>query len=186
MKMLKMIENLAKTRKEDQDFFEATKFVQERIDLYYKENNANILRADAEHNETGRKFSGQLITYSTIIFGLISLVFSQDSVISSLDGYQKGFLFVGLISLFVSLICGSLEQWDAMQHYKKIASLYSKANSEAPVLEARTVKDLHTFKNGLFQDISNSSRSRGLICQLLFLSLATIVYLILLATIVFN
>lgn len=184
--MLKMIEKFAQIRKEKPDFFEATKFVQERIDLYVEENVKNIQRVDAEHNETGRSLSGQLITFSTLAVGLTSLVFAQNKLLQNLDGYQKSFLYVGLVSFFFSILAGALEHWDAMKHFKNVASLYSRANTEAPIETAQTIKDLHDFRSSLLKDYPTSSRSRGLIAQVALLSLGAILYLILFATIIFG
>lgn len=183
--MLKLIEKLAQKRKENPDLYEATRFVQERVDLYFEENSSNIRRSDSEHNATGRGLSGHLITYATIVIGLVTLVFSQENLLNSLNGYQKGFLLAGLVALFLSLLAGALEQWDAMQQYKLIASLYSKANKEAPLNKVESLEELHEFRNDLFKNISSTSRSRGLISQIFFLTLGSILYLILFTTVLF-
>jgi hypothetical protein len=184
--MLGMIKKLAETRKKDPDFYDATRFVQERVDLFYEENNSNILRADTEHNETGRKLSGNLITYATVIIGLVTLIMGQKDLLNSLSGYQKGFLLAGLVFLFSSLVGGALEHWDAMQHYKSVASLYSRANKEAPLNTAETMKDLHVFRNELFKDYKRTSRSRGLITQFVSLGVGAILYFVLFTTILFR
>ncbi len=183
--MLKMIEKLTKLRQEDKNKFEATKFVQERIDLYFDENSKNIVRIDAEHNTTGRQLSGSLITYSTIVLGLTSLVLGQEAIRSRLNGYQKSFLFAGIVLLFLSILSGALEQWDSMRMYRKLAGLYARANSEVPILELESSKKLHGFKNELFKDVDTTSNSRGLILQVSFLSLGSVLFLILFATILF-
>jgi hypothetical protein len=181
-----MIKRLAETKKKDPDFYEATKFVQERIDLFYEENNRNILRADTEHNETGRRLSGNLITYATVLIGLVTLIMGQNDLLNNLNGYQKGILLSGLVLLFSSLVGGAIEHWDAMQHYKLVADLYSRANKEAPMDTVETVKDLHIFKNELFKDYKRTSRSRGLVIQFSSLGLGAILYFILFTTVLFS
>lgn len=184
---MKIVNKLAGVRKEKgQDFFEATRFVQERIDLYFKENTANIIRIDSEHNQTARILSGHLITYSTVVIGLVSLVLSQEKLLNILDDYQKSFLFAGLVLLFMSLLAGALELWDATQHFKKIALLYAKANKEAPVSKIESITELHEFKNSLFKDSPEASKSRGLFFQISLLSTGSILFLIVFATIIFR
>jgi len=181
-----MIKKLAETRRKDPDLYDATRFVQERVDLFYEENNTNILRADTEHNETGRKLSGNLITYATVIIGLVTLIIGQNALLDSLNGYQKGFLLAGLTFLFSSLVGGAIEHWDAMQHYKSVANLYSRANKEVPLSTAQTMKDIHVFRNELFKDYKKTSKSRGLIIQLVSLGVGAVLYFILFTTILFR
>lgn len=184
--MIKLIEKLTIIRKEDVDKFEATKFTQERIDLYFDENNSNIARIDAEHNATGRHLSGHLITYATIVIGLTSLVVGQENIRSQLNLYQKSFLFVGAIFLFLSILGGALEQWDSMVMYKTLSRLYVRANVEVPLMKMESTKELQEFKNGLFKGIKTTSNSRGLIAQVGLLSIGSVLYLILFATILYK